>query len=38
MKRLVMCEGPNELEIKDYKRLNGAHKNDELYLADLLKP
>lgn len=45
MKRLIICEGPNELCImrillnndKEYKRIKGAHKKGELHLADLLK-
>ena len=36
MKYLIMCEGPNELAIINYRTLNGAHRKDELYLADLL--
>ena len=36
MKYLIMCEGPNELAIINYRILNGAHRKDELYLADLL--
>lgn len=43
MKYLIMCEGPNEKEIikillgREYKQINGAHKKDEGYLADLLR-
>lgn len=38
MKILIMCEGPNEKEaIREYHKLNKAHKKDELYLASLLK-